>query len=86
MVSCDVCDTNSAPSYYSPRELNGIVMCPQCHGYTAFIDWHLNRNETIAALKRVKEKRESMIIAPIRRDGIPISLKKVPRLIEKDFD
>jgi len=58
MMKCDVCETTEAPSYYTPKDLHGIVMCSKCVPYSAFINWHLPYEDTLAALKKVREDRE----------------------------
>jgi len=70
-----VCDSTSAPSYYTPRELTELVMCPQCFKYSAFISWYLNFEETIAALKKIKNQRENKAI--VRSDDVMVLRKSL---------
>jgi len=57
-MKCDICGTTSGPSYYTPKDLHGVVVCPKCYSYCTFIDWHLTYQETITALKKINSQRE----------------------------
>ena len=81
-MKCHICDTTSAPSYYTPRDMQGVTMCCDCVRYAVFMTWNPHRSfsETVAQLQKIisdrKEyKREKTDINIPHIDEVPLSLR-----------
>ena len=68
-MMCHICYTNKAPSYYTPKNLAGVTMCPECIGYSVFMEWNPYNTfeETVSILQKIKAENE------VKRDRQAVS-------------